>query len=207
MDIAFKSNSKAPYFLLSNFYGGSEFTYMSQRTNNKNLSKLYISLRDNMDYNTFKDYRERLMGKKIYKEGYKDAYIKSYNDHQYYGFGVLAKLISSCWKDSMKKRLIVVNDIAKERGIEGNIKKEDFLKSDDRDKLYMKNALQLKFQNEPYKTVLMETFPNKVYELQGNRGTSQWAGEDGWLGILLMEIRNELRTAVLGKRKRLQLKF
>ena len=75
------------------------------------------------------------MGKKIYKEGYKDAYIKSYSGHQYYGFGVLAKLISSCCRRiTMKTRLIVVNEIAKERGIEGNIKKEDFLKPDDRDR-------------------------------------------------------------------------
>lgn len=208
MDIAFKSNSKAPYFLLSNFYGGSEFTYMSQRTENVNLKKLYIKLRDNLDYDTFKIYRERLMGKKIYKEGYKDAYVKTYNGKEYYGFGLIAKLISACYKTSMKKRLKVVNEIAKEIHIEGNITQKDFIGGKEYENIgYMKIALQLKFQNEPYKTVLMETYPMKLYERQGNRGMSLWAGKDGWLGTLLMEIREELKSTVLGKRIRLQLKF
>lgn len=210
MAVVFKANSKAPYFLLSNFYGGSEFTYMSQRTNNPNLKALYISLRDNMDYETFTSYRERLMRKKLYKEGYKDAYVKMYNGQQYYGYGVLSKLISACWKPTMKKRLEIVNQIAKERGLKGDIKQKDFLKSDDEDKIYMKNALRLKFQTEPYQSVLLATGTNKVYERQGNRGKSLWAGEEGWLGKLLMEIREELQGAeeVLGKRKReVQLKF
>ncbi len=206
MTIAFKSNSKAPYFLLSNFYGGSEFTYMSQRTNNSNLIKLYISLRDKMDYCTFKNYRERLMRKVIYKEGYKDRYVKMYDGQQYYGFGVIAKLISACWKTSMKKRLEIVNEIAQERGLTGDIKQEDFLKTEDENRRYMKIALRIKFNIEPYRTVLLDTGSNKVYERQG-RGKSLWAGENGLLGTLLMEIREELQ-AVLGKRKRVvKLKF
>jgi len=207
MAIGFKSNSKAPYFLLSNFYGGSEFTYMSQRTNNSNLIKLYISLRDKMDYCTFKNYRERLMRKAIYKEGYKDRYVKMYDGQQYYGFGVIAKLISACWKTSMKKRLEIVNEIAQERGLTGDIKLEDFLMgTEDENRRYMKIALRIKFNIEPYRTVLLDTGSNKVYERQG-RGKSLWAGENGLLGTLLMEIREELQ-AVLGKRKRVvQLKF
>tara|TARA_Y100000389_G_scaffold62718_2_gene58832 strand:- start:11826 stop:13094 length:1269 start_codon:yes stop_codon:yes gene_type:complete len=208
MAIVFKSNSKEPYFFLSNFYGGSEFTYMSMRTNNPSLRALYISLRDNMDYKTFKSYRERLMRKKIYKEGKKDHYVKTYNGKQYYGFGVIAKLISACWKTSMKKRLEVVNQIAQERGLTGDIKQEDFLMgTDEENKQFMKIALRLKFASEPYRSVLLGTGANKVYERQGNRGKSLWAGEDGWLGLLLMQIRDELQGATLGKRKRLQLKF
>ena len=208
MAIVFKSNSKAPYFLLSNFYGGSEFTYMSMRTNNPTLQALYISLRDNMDYKTFKSYRERLMRKKIYKEGKKDHYMKTYNGKQYYGFGVIAKLISACWKTSMTKRLEIVNDIAQERGLIGVIKKDDFLMgTDEQNKQFMKSALGVKFAKEPYRTVLLGTGSNNVYERQGNRGKSLWAGEDGWLGLLLMQIRDELQGATLGKRKRPQLKF
>ena len=210
MAVVFKSNSKAPYFLLSNFYGGSEFTYMSMRTKNPTLQALYISLRDNMDYETFKSYRERLMRKKIYKEGKKDHYVKMYNDKQYYGFGVIAKLISACFKPTMTKRLEVVNQIAQERGLTGDIKQGDFLMGDDeQNKQFMKTALRVKFASEPYRTVLLGTGSNKLYERQGNRGKSLWAGEDGWLGLLLMQIRDELQAegATLGKRKRLQLKF
>ena len=208
MAIVFKSNSKAPYFLLSNFYGGSEFTYMSMRTNNPTLQALYISLRDNMDYKTFKSYRERLMRKKIYKEGKKDHYMKMYDGKQYYGFGVIAKLISACFKPTMTKRLEVVNQIAQERGLTGDIKQGDFVKgTDEQNKQFMKIALRLKFAKEPYRTVLLGTGNKKVFERQGNRGKSLWAGEDGWLGLLLMQIRDELQGATLGKRKRLQLKF
>ena len=216
MSIAFKARSAAPYFLLSNFYGGSEFTYMSMRTKNQNpnLRDLYISLRDNMDYETFKRYREKLAQRKYYKEGYTDAYAKTYDGKQYYGFGILAKLISTCWKpnDNMKRRLKVVNEIAKERGLTGNIKQKDFQQGDAKtNQGYMKTALSIKFRSEPYKRVLLGTYPNKLYERQGNRGKpSPWAGEDGWLGKLLMEVRDELRytTGLLGKRKRpVQLKF
>jgi len=210
MSIAFKARSAAPYFLLSNFYGGSEFTYMSMRTDNPALTDLYISLRDNMDYETFKRYREKLAQKKYYKEGYTDAYAKTYDGKQYYGFGILAKLISACWKQNMKTRLKVVNEIAKERGL-GDITAEDFKQGDvERNQGYMKMALGLKFQSQPYKRVLLGTYPNKLYERQGNRGKSPWAGEDGWLGKLLMEVRDELRdtSGSLGKRKRpVQLKF
>ena len=210
MDVVFKSNSKEPYFLLSNFYGGSEFTYMSMRTKNLSLRALYISLRDNMDYETFKLYRERLMRKKIYKEGKKDHYMKTYNGKVYYGFGVIAKLISACFKPTMTKRLEVVNQIAQERGLTGDIKQGDFLKrTDEQNKQFMKIALRVKFASEPYRTVLLDTGSNKLYERQGNRGKSLWAGEDGWLGLLLMQIRDELQAegATLGKRKRPQLKF
>tara|TARA_B100001063_G_C16734354_1_gene541145 strand:+ start:586 stop:1065 length:480 start_codon:yes stop_codon:yes gene_type:complete len=159
-----------------------------------------------MDYCTFKNYRERLMRKVIYKEGYKDRYVKMYDGQQYYGFGVIAKLISACWKTSMKKRLEIVNEIAQERGLTGDIKQEDFLKTEDENRRYMKIALRIKFNIEPYRTVLLDTGSNKVYERQG-RGKSLWAGENGLLGTLLMEIREELQ-AVLGKRKRVvKLKF
>ena len=64
MVIKFKSNYKAPAALLSNFYGGSEFTFMSQRTKNETLKKLYLDLRDNMTYDQYQNYRERLMDPK-----------------------------------------------------------------------------------------------------------------------------------------------
>ena len=55
----------------------------------------------------------------------------------------ILNLISACWKPSMKKRLEIVNEIAKERGLTGDIKQEDFLKgTDEENKQFMKTALR-----------------------------------------------------------------
>ena len=83
-----------------------------------------------------------------------------------------------------EEKVEVVNEIAKERGLTGDIKQEDFLMgTDEQNKQFMKTALRLKFASEPYRTVLLDTGTNKVYERQGNRGKSLWAGEEGWLGL------------------------
>lgn len=222
-EISFKSRNKAPLVFLSNFYGGSEFTYMSQRTENPTLHKLYLDLRDNMTYEEYKIYRERLMDpmpptsrprKQIFKQGYRDAYLKEYNGEQFYGFGVIAKLISACYKSTMKKRLREVNEIAKERyGDETmEIKDSDFLmNTDQQNRDYMLFALRLKFQQEPYKSYLISTAGKKLYEAKGNRGGDNvWAGKDGLLGELLMLVRDELiktRSSALVKRKIPSLKF
>ena len=71
--LAFKSSYSAPNCYFSNFFGGSEFTFMSKRTTNPRLCRLYIALRDREwdtpnGYKNFKKCREKLMGKKIYKE-------------------------------------------------------------------------------------------------------------------------------------------
>lgn len=241
MVIKFKSNYRAPAVLLSNFYGGSEFTFMSQRTENETLKKLYLDLRDNMTYDQYKIYRERLMDpkppltrprKKIFTETYKDPYVKEYKGKKYYGFGVIAKLISACYKPTMKKRLMEVNEIAKSRfGDEATpIKKEDFLPNTQQQNTdYMLNALRLKFQKEPYKSYLKSTAGEKLYEAGSYREGKNniWTGEDGLLGKLLTVVRGELLWSnimdllseddedelpeedhgVLGKRKTLQFKF
>ena len=258
MVIKFKSNYKAPAALLSNFYGGSEFTFMSQRTKNETLKKLYLDLRDNMTYDQYQNYRERLMDpkppvtrprKKIFTKKYKDPYVKQYTYDKYneetntyskvtetfYGFGVIAKLISACWKSTMNKRLFEVNWIAKSRfGDEATpIKKEDFLPNTQQQNTdYMLNALRLKFQKEPYKSYLKSTAGEKIYEAGSSREGSNniWTGEDGLLGKLLTVVRGELLWShvmdllseddeddedelpeedhsVLGKRKKLQFKF
>ena len=208
-EIKFKSRNKAPVVFLSNFYGGSEFTYHSQRTRNPTLKKLYLDLRDNMTYDQYKVYRERLMilypkgraRKTIFKDGYRDAYMKDFGGEQYYGFGIVAKLISACYKPAMKKRLMEVNWIAQERfGDEATpILADDFLESTDQEKWdYMLVALRIKFQKEPYKSYLMSTAGKKLYEAEGHReGKNVWAGKDGILGKLLMKVRDELLLSEL----------
>ena len=114
--LAFKANMNPPNCYFSNFFGGSEFTFMSKRTPNPRLCELYIVLRDRewdteIGYINFQKCREKLMGKKIYTEKYRDPYYKK-NGTIKVAAGLLAKLISGCWRKSMKKRLKVVNMLA-----------------------------------------------------------------------------------------------
>jgi len=113
--LAFKSSYSAPNCYFSNFFGGSEFTFMSKRTTNPRLCRLYIALRDREwdtpnGYKNFKKCREKLMGKKIYKEKYRDPYFKT-SEHKV-AAGLLAKLISGCWRKTMVNRLKIVNVLA-----------------------------------------------------------------------------------------------
>ena len=113
--LAFKSSYLPPNCYFSNFFGGSEFTFMSKRTPNPRLCRLYIALRDREwdtpnGYKNFQKCREKLMGKKIYKEKYRDPYYKTAD--QKVAAGLLAKLISGCWRKRMVNRLKIVNVLA-----------------------------------------------------------------------------------------------
>lgn len=216
MAISFKSSNKAPVCLLSNFYGGSEFTYMSLRAKGSTLPELYIKLRDTLKtYKEFNTYRDRLMdpcppNNRPRKEQKRGRYIREYEGNTYIAFGLIAKLISACYKESMTKRLKEVNLIAKELGLTGEIKACDFGDGDEPfKKNAMKVALSIKFESEPYKSYLISTGDKKLYEGEGRRGKSPWEGEEGWLGKLLMEVREELKQkSILGKRNRdCRLKF
>ena len=78
----------------------------------------------------------------------------------------IAKLISKCW--SNKKRLVVVNTIAKELGYEDDIKQEDFIDGTIKEKEeWMKMALRLKFENPEFKRLLLETGTKKLHEAPG----------------------------------------
>jgi len=204
--IKFKATSSLPICHLSNFYGGSEFTFMSLRTKNENLKNLYLKLRDmSMDYEEFKRYRIRLQPstKSQYsKSTYKDPYYKSSE----FARGLIAKLVSKCW--SNKKRLVMVNKIAKELGYEDNIKQEDFIDGTIKEKEeWMKIALRLKFENPELKKLLLETGTKKLHESPGKDSNSLWTyntktKEGGnLLGKCLEIIRSELQSNASSKRK------
>ena len=106
--LAFKSSSKPPMCYFSNFFGGAEFTFMSLRTKNKCLSNYYKILRDKdweENYQEFKDIRLQLAGKGNDSNHYRNSDGKT-------AAGLLAKLISGCWRKSMTNRLKVVNELA-----------------------------------------------------------------------------------------------
>ena len=105
--LGFKSSSKVPMCYFSNFFGGAEFTFMSLRTNNMRLKHLYEILRDKdwdspQGYKEFKEINVVFGGKNTehYRKGDRTA------------AGLLAKLISGCWRKTMKKRLKAVNELA-----------------------------------------------------------------------------------------------
>ena len=106
--LGFKSSSKPHMCYFSNFFGGAEFTFMSLRTKNTCLSNYYKILRDkdwdsDVGYQEFKDIRVKLGGKNTDHYRTKDDKTAA---------GLLAKLISGCWRKSMKNRLKVVNELA-----------------------------------------------------------------------------------------------
>ena len=204
--IKFKATSSLPICHLSNFYGGSEFTFMSLRTKNDNLKNLYLKLRDMpMDYEEFKRFRIRLQPStktQYSKSTYKDPYYKSSE----FARGLIAKLISKCW--SNKKRLVVVNTIAKELGYKDNIKQEDFIDGTTKEKEeWMKTALRLKFENPEFKKLLLETGTKKLHESPGKDSNSLWTYNTktkkggNLLGKCLEIIRSELQPNISNKRK------
>lgn len=198
MSIQFKASSKT-HHELSNFYGGAEFTYMAQRTNNPALRNLYLVLRNmEMDYELFKHYHGRLApakGREYEKNPNKKGhYLKHYRegDPDSIARGILAKLISGCWRSTMKARLKVVNDIAKELlgGHYQVITRDDFVDGSDEQKIeWMWHALKVKFHQPRYRDLLLSTGDMTLME----RGKDNWSGPDGWLGRLLMILRDEIR--------------
>jgi len=229
--LGFKANMKATMCYFSNFFGGAEFTFMASRTRNIRLMNLYTWLRDvNWDskepieiprngkdsfntftngYEYFKECRELLMGKKIYVKGkrYNDPYYKTdAEEGPRVAAGLIAKLISGCWRENMTRRLKEVNKMAYEilgelKHGEREIDRGDFSLSntrddnnqlvinDDKPKLkeaLMMDALNIKYGNNFFKYLLLEA-PDGIYEQAGGRDTATlwtgpWTGPDAKTG-------------------------
>lgn len=235
--LGFKANMNAPMCYFSNFFGGAEFTFMASRTRNIRLMNLYTWLREvNWDskepikiprdgkdefytftngYEYFKECRKRLMGDKgLYnkKKKYIDPYYKKNAEEGWprVAAGLIAKLISGCWRKNMKmkKRLKVVNDMANEifGKLEGerqigkyNYEREigigDFSLSNKRDdnnqliitddnsdlkERLMMDALNFKYGNTFFNDLLLKA-PDGIYEIRGGRDTAPlWTGP--WTG-------------------------
>lgn len=131
--VGFRSSSKGAKRFLSNLFGGAEFDYMSNRTlnttneasdvpvSNKKLHALYQYLRgidwDNQ-YDLFRRYRTLLqpscLGNYARGPGHERVYRDPYRKDGKVAGGLIAKLISGCWRPNMGPRLAVVNLIADE---------------------------------------------------------------------------------------------
>ena len=233
--LGFKASMKAPMCYFSNFFGGAEFTFMALRTKNTRLKKLYAFLRDvewdslsSIDilrngkdivhrfengYEYFKECRVRLSGKNVYaKDGYRDPYYKNVKDGARVAAGLIAKLISGCWRKSMRKRLQTVNVMANE--ILGELQKDeqeigigDFSLSNkienrqivivDDDKYLkeylMMHALHLKYSDAYFKDLLLDDKYDGIYEMKGGMDTAPlWTGEDGLLARCLSNVKQNI---------------
>ena len=206
----FKSSNSPPLCYFSNFFV-SEFTFMSFRTNNPRLKALYIKMRDfNWDsdqgYEMFKQCRQRLQPttKKKYANNpdYHGGYLKSAQLSQpRVASGVLAQLMSRCYKTTEKKRLAVVNEMATEwltdEQLEewpGPIRSSDFIDGTiEQKKTWMMMALQHKYSIPFYRNLLCATSDGWLWERGGPRDkNSNFTGEKGLLTVCLRETKMKL---------------
>ena len=221
--LAFKAYMKAPLCYFSNLFGGAEFTFMMQRTQNPCLINLYQKLRDKNwesqdGYDYFLHYRSRLMCPKQVKGQCK--YIKSKYSPYYksnvvgspkIAAGLLAKLISGCFRPTMKFRLRVVNQMARDLWFRKmkfqEIVRSDFSQSNEKvngeweinddspsvKKIWMLQALRLKYQQAFYRNLLLKPKYSGIYEQRGGRDRgSIWVGKKGLLAECLKEVKEEM---------------
>jgi hypothetical protein len=220
--LAFKANMKAPLCYFSNLFGGAEFTFMMQRTQNPCLINLYQKLRDKDwesqgGYDFFLHYRSRLMfpkhtGACKYSISDNSPYYKSnIVDGPKIAAGLLAKLISGCFRPTMKFRLRVVNQMARDLWFRKmkfqEIVRSDFSQSNEKvndkweinddspsvKKTWMKRALRLKYQQAFYRNLLLNPKYSGIYEQKGGRDRgSIWVGKKGLLAEFLKEVKEEI---------------
>jgi len=211
--IGFKCSSKPPYFLLSNFYGGSEFDYQKRTTSNIKTKQLYDRLKKmDMTYEQFKEFRIKLSGvskkeadKIRQRSKSRDPYHKTVRfvnpAHEIFARGLLAKLIKGAHKDSKvaeKKRKIIYESfgvIMKPTDIYQNV--EEKIRKE-----WMLEALEEKFTKPYFRDILLGTGDNILYEQTERFGRNEWQGKKkkngsmekvGWLGELLMILRKKGR--------------
>ena len=201
--LGFKSSSKPPMCYFSNFFGGAEFTFMSKRTKNSRLKNLYQILRDEDwesedGYRLFKQIRVQMGGKD------NDYYLKptAPPGAPRVVAGLLAKLISNCYKKSMKKRLVIVNELAgRYNALNDDDEEQEILASDfstnnvvnkdgtitirddtaSNKKKWMIEALRQKYA-QPYFRDLLLNSKDGIYEIEGARDTALWCGNEYIVG-------------------------
>mgnify|MGYP006108897589 FL=1 len=195
---------------------------MSLRTNNMCLKHFYEILREidwhsTEGYQLFEEIRHDLCGKKT------NHYCKDGRT----AAGLLAKLISGCFRPSMAHRLEEVNTLAarwhavNEHGLFQEILASDFSKNnvvnedgtitirDDNasdKKEWMMEALRRKYA-KPFFRDLLLTSEDGIYEIKGGRGrdTELWCGNEYTVSTdgeptagLLMQCLAETKASLVG---------
>jgi len=190
--INFNSKSAEPdrRALLSNFYGGVEFEYISQRYTGPILH--FLDQMELTDFETFLTVLKQLQPKKKWNPA-KEKYWTRNGEPVH---GIIAKLVGNAVKDP--KRLKMLQEMVTEVNIKEQV-------PDSQKLLQMAFCLLHKFvPNELYRNVLLSTGDAILHEkpLRGKGAGNNWThkkdkngveyGHD-WLGQMLMWIRADLR--------------
>ena len=178
--ITFNSKSKE-YYLLSNFYGGVEASYMSQRFENPEIKQLFKKF-ESCNKDEFLEYLKKLQPEKKTT----NFWFKNGEPIR----GILSKLVGNSVKDgkNYKKRLEAIKELT---GVE-EIKINPTLSNEKRNEL-MSSCLRKKFSQKKYRDVLLSTGNSELHERPMRGLKSEWTYPGGdLLGKLLIQIREEI---------------
>ena len=192
-EIYFNSKSKE-HWKLSNFYGGVEANYMKDRFLDKEVKKLF-HLFETSDKESFIHYLQILQPN---KKDWTNAKLKYWIKDDEPIRGILSQLVGTAVKDTAagKKRLKIVKQIT---GIDAdralNIKPNT---TDKEKKELMLGLLRKKYAKKEFAEALLSTGDAVLHEKPMRGRPNSWTyknGEGGdWLGKLLMQIREELKS-------------
>lgn len=186
--IIFNSKSNN-YFMLSNFYGGSEIYYMKDRFNDSEVKKLF-DVFEVCDEDTFIYYLKVLQPTKKWNKVKLDYWFKFINGEKIPIRGILAKLVGTSVKNTTtgRKRLKILKELTGLKEISINAE----LSSLDKKNL-MLDCLRKKFSKEKYKQALLSTGHAILHEkpMRGKGDNWTYPGND-WLGELLMKVRSDI---------------
>ena len=188
--IIFNSKSKN-YYLLSNFYGGVEISYMKGRFQNIELQQLFDEI-NVCNIDKFIYYLKILQPEKAWSDKQLNYWIRTKDDDTKEPIrGILAKLIGTSVKDTPtgRKRLKIIKKLLH---IEGEIIINKELNLDEK-KEFMLKCLRDKYSSEPYKSLLLSTGDKKLHEKPMRGSGDLWTYPGGnLLGKLLEIVREEL---------------
>ncbi len=200
-----KHSNPGGYSELSNFYGGAEFEYMAPRFIQSEITRLFDHL-ETCNNDEFWRWLQILNPKGTEKKPATQAqkdfwFTKGGLEDGIPIRGIAAQLLGTMVRPTAEKR----RKAAMARLDIPSVKVNPEL-SDDEKKAWMRVCLQHKFADPHFRDLLLSTGDAILHEipLRGNGANNNWTykvGKDGqaygkdWLGQLLMEIRDELRTA------------
>jgi|TARA_B110000285_G_scaffold195540_1_gene225874 hypothetical protein len=193
-EIYFNSKSKQ-YKELSNFYGGVEACYMSDRFRDVEVKRLFETFESLAnDGDGFIVYLQKLQPGKKWTDNKLYYWFAEIDGKNVPITGILSKLLGGSVKDGAagKKRLHIVKEMV---GL-SELSVKPVLSYDDKLELMM-NCLRKKYSVPRYKDLLLSTGDAILHEKpmrgKGDDWTSGVNGND-LLGKLLMEIRDELKN-------------
>ena len=189
--ITFNSKS-SNYYLLSNFYGGSESFYMKERFNDLEIKLLFDEF-EKCDNQKFIYYLKKLQPKKKWTDAKLNYWFKEIDGEKKPIRGILSKLVGNSIKDTpiAKQRLKIIKKMA---NIDGELNINTDI-SDTKKKELMLDCLIRKFSCDVYRTELLKTGNAILHERPMRGKGDNWTFPGGdWLGKLLMKVREEIKS-------------